>query len=533
MPLDVSTIQPGMIIRAAHLTQFFNVLTGIVQDQPISLAHQLSVGGGSVIGPSIVPLVIRSQTAQTANVLEVRDPASDLVFSVSSSGSISLAGTLTTGSLAVTGNASVAGFMVPPLDIGTPNERITNPSLNANSLALLSTDGYVFAEGHSGAYLAGNAFYDGANWNLFDTSQYGAAISAEPGGTMHFYVASPGTNPRTATPVFGVDHSGNVSGNLIFTGTVGFSGNPTFSGTITSSLTISGPFLWLSRGADPAPYTQQRLAVYNDGGNWAYFAYGQDAQMRIVYSSGSAGMLFGVSNAYNNTGTFTQTASLDAQGNLAVRYLSVSDGGNGVISARNGSLYLRTAGGGNSVIMDTGSGGLNVTGGGINTAGSLTAAGYVAAGPAVSGSAGDLSANRNNGTGYCFLANGSHYIGFDGSNYQMPSSLLYVNGDRVVGETAVETLSNKTLVDPHMQPISNGAISNTAVIMYGTGTLTLPPCGSSIGSVRYVKAYGGNISVTHVDGGLFGPGSNAQTPFTVNNGDSVTLVCDGANWWVI
>jgi hypothetical protein len=65
--------------------------------------------------------------------------------------------------------------------------------------------------------------------------------------------------------------------------------------------------------------------------------------------------------------------------------------------------------------------------------GFVTATTYISAGPAISGSPGDLNANRNNGSGYVFLANASHYVGFDGTYYQMPTSTLVVGGGVYVG----------------------------------------------------------------------------------------------------
>lgn len=49
---------------------------------------------------------------------------------------------------------------------------------------------------------------------------------------------------------------------------------------------------------------------------------------------------------------------------------------------------------------------------------------------------GDITAHRGNNTGVIFLGNsGSRYVYFDGSNYQMPSSNLWVNGGLVWSST--------------------------------------------------------------------------------------------------
>lgn len=101
---------------------------------------------------------------------------------------------------------------------------------------------------------------------------------------------------------------------------------------------------------------------------------------------------------------------------------------------------------------------LAVTGGTTVTAltasGAINATGQIAAGAFLGAGNGDLSANRGGSQGYVFLGNSNHYLGFDGGNYQMPSSPLYVNSARVVTETEAETLSNKTLVTPAVQGVA-------------------------------------------------------------------------------
>lgn len=91
----------------------------------------------------------------------------------------------------------------------------------------------------------------------------------------------------------------------------------------------------------------------------------------------------------------------------------------------------------------------------------IQASGYVAAGPVLSGAPGDLTANRG-GTGYVLLGDGTHYVSYDGGNYQMPGAWLYVNGQRVVTETAVETLTNKTLNAPTINGTISGSVTWSA-----------------------------------------------------------------------
>lgn len=232
-----------------------------------------------------------------------------------------------------------------------------------------------------------------------------------------------------------------------------------------------------------------------------------------------------------------------------------------------------------------------------------TIGGPLCAGPEISATSGDISANRGNGTGYIWLGDGNHYLGFDGANYQMITSNLYVAGglvitapsgnaytagpytndwfrnnvagqgiynqvtgrggffgsgglqdypnayaywhqgnagnwpaSQVVGINDTQTLSNKTLSDPHFSPISTASLNASAVIQYGSGTLTLPV--PTAGQMRQIKAYGGTITINNPNSGIYGlfsagySGTNLSS-FTIQNGDSVSMWADGANWWVI
>jgi hypothetical protein len=104
-----------------------------------------------------------------------------------------------------------------------------------------------------------------------------------------------------------IDSSGNVG--------IGTS-NPSSYG----KLAVDGTIINVS-AANASPYTQQRISVYTDGGNWGYLGYGNDAIMRIVYSStaSSYSLLFGTTSATNNTGTFTETLRISNTGALVLK----------------------------------------------------------------------------------------------------------------------------------------------------------------------------------------------------------------------
>lgn len=137
-------------------------------------------------------------------------------------------------------------------------------------------------------------------------------------------------------------------------------------------LTVTGEII-NNTSADGSPYTQARITPYRDTSNWGYIGYGTDAQMRIVYSKTVSGhtLLFGTSSAVDNTGTFTQTASLDAAGLMTLANgLTITAGGetitvgNLVITAGNiqvnsPSSYLGLTGTGTSQIAG-GTTGLNI-----------------------------------------------------------------------------------------------------------------------------------------------------------------------------
>lgn len=187
--------------------------------------------------------------------------------------------------------------------------------------------------------------------------------------------------------------------------------------------------------------------------------------------------LFSSTTGHNHSGahqgggfsSLNLSGALTVGGNLTVSGTAAISGATTVLSldvATTSALH-------GAVTMD---GALTVTGlttliGGVTN---LAATGYLSAGPVLSASAGDLNANRGNQTGYLFLGNASHYVGFDGTNYQMVNAVLYVNADRVVTETAAETLLNKTV----RTPAGDGLVSNTGAAAvrceYGTSSVSIP-----------------------------------------------------------
>jgi hypothetical protein len=233
--------------------------------------------------------------------------------------------------------------------------------------------------------------------------------------------------------------------------------------------------------------------------NLALCVDNDDTADYLTQTAGLRGSLSTIDGLFNSTtghnhsgahqgGSFTSlnlSGGLTVGGNLQVNGTAVVSGATNLQSldvATTSQLHgAVTLGGALSVT------GLTTLSGGVVN---LAATGYLAAGPVISAAAGDLNANRGSNTGYVFLGNTSHYVGFDGTYYQMPNSLLYVNGDRVVTETAAETLLNKTV----RTPAGDGLVSGTgaAAVRIETGTATsgslTSPSGADLG-VTFARAF--------------------------------------------
>jgi hypothetical protein len=95
----------------------------------------------------------------------------------------------------------------------------------------------------------------------------------------------------------------------------------------------------------------------------------------------------------------------------------------------------------------------------------------------------------------------------------------------VVGTTNNQTLDSKTLSDPTLLP---------GISVSTTGSVTLPAVSSSNGLFRLYKALGGSLTINRSGSDtVYGPGATAGgTGFTIQNGDSVTMYCNGSDWKV-
>lgn len=103
MPLDISGVVTGQVIQAAHITQFYNLLTGLMTDQVVTLKNQVTVGGNQ--GTGVTPLVVQGVSGQTADLFDVKQFGGTIAFGVSAAGAITFSSgvTVSSGGIVVTG----------------------------------------------------------------------------------------------------------------------------------------------------------------------------------------------------------------------------------------------------------------------------------------------------------------------------------------------------------------------------------------------------------------------------------------------
>lgn len=221
-----------------------------------------------------------------------------------------------------------------------------------------------------------------------------------------------------------------------------------------------------------------------------------------------------IPGSINAPGGLTVGGDLTAGGNITGRYLHTSDGANGAVYADVGNLFLRAAAG-SQVIADAV---------GMTVVGYAQVNSWLAAGTNLSGTPGDITANRGGNTGYLWLGNASHHVGFDATNYVMPNGNLYVNGAMVATESNAIGLSNKAIYDPQLMN----------QVTLGGASVTLPTVTGNVGKWRYIKAWGQNLTMLLTNGTMILFGTQYSSgQYVLRNGDSLSIYCDGSNWWVL
>jgi len=173
--------------------------------------------------------------------------------------------------------------------------------------------------------------------------------------------------------------------------------------------------------------------LYYDGAAWQYFTLNQPGSYvgigPTVFNIGFAPAVT------SGTGAFVNVLTVDNVGDIqmAGSQSAIFKGGNRPVTPDLGlycntnANWMRLVNSNNMPIQfynDAaaannwigGSLSMTVTSGGINVPGSISA------GPNITAQAGDLGANRGNGTGVVYLGDGSHYVYWSGATYSMPNS---------------------------------------------------------------------------------------------------------------
>lgn len=97
MPLIRGDIKPGARLKSRYLTDIYDLLAGVITDTDVTLGRNLTVKGalstvGSVSqvapGPTNVPMTIQGAPGQTADLFDVRDSASNLLFAINAGGTV-------------------------------------------------------------------------------------------------------------------------------------------------------------------------------------------------------------------------------------------------------------------------------------------------------------------------------------------------------------------------------------------------------------------------------------------------------------
>jgi hypothetical protein len=406
MPLDSTNFtQNGTNTHQDHL-QFFNLLTGVMTDQPVRIANTVTVGGNALVlgaasaaGPFITPAVSGSLLFGTNNQVRWAIDFSNGQFQAQADNSydigqaasnrprsIFVATSLTVPAINTQTLAATTSVTSPLHIVGTANERIRNPVNGAANLSVESADGQVTSAGKLAVYMGGNAYLDGTSWQRFDTAQPYSIIGVSP-GWLNFYSGVAGANPATD---YGVKFSVDGSGNGLFHGTLASLGQL----TANANLALAGDFLinptsvfrfnngatlsqW-SSGADnrviisaltvtPGPtavaafsangaFTSNSTVVFNQGATVAGGTL-NISNLTIQYLT----TMYGVNNGCYLTnngadwtfagGNLTTSGSLWVNGSNAS--VTISQAGNGVITTGAGDLYIRSTSG--NVRFDSGS----------------------------------------------------------------------------------------------------------------------------------------------------------------------------------
>lgn len=205
MPLNATNIVTGDIILATDVIQFYNLFTGVMTDQAVTLKSQVTIGGNHAA--NVVPLVVQGVSGQTANLFAVQQFSGSVAFGVSSTGSVTFGGAVTVsgGGVTITGAST---FVSGGVTVQAGGLTVTAGGLTV-AAGGATIGGLLTAQ--SGALLTGSVMVasSGSAFSQLEVSGTGA--------TSWGGYASAGTNnPGTLSPtggVFTINDSAGAAGD--------------------------------------------------------------------------------------------------------------------------------------------------------------------------------------------------------------------------------------------------------------------------------------------------------------------------------
>ncbi len=154
-------------------------------------------------GTSAGGLII--QQDGTGDAIQVTDSGPQ-TFVVKKGGNVGIGPGVPARLLDVSGHLRATGGLATPpaLDTNYPTGHMT-----------IRSQGHLFLEASSGSntHLCGNLYWDGTNWNRFNTLLGGAFWWTGNDGTGAFYTAPAGANPASPTQKFVIDNTGIATFN--------------------------------------------------------------------------------------------------------------------------------------------------------------------------------------------------------------------------------------------------------------------------------------------------------------------------------